>query len=233
MAQTRSPRYPNIPLGEAIIKAKAIYHKEHMSPLSPAVAAEAMGYSGINGSSLKTISALRKYGLLEGRGDDVRISKDAQTLVIDDMDSPDFRAAVRRCALNPELFSELRRQFPGQASERNIAVFLEKQGFKPDAAALTAKNFKDTMALVPVESEGYNSGEETEPEPAMQTAARPETARHPTAPPPGPPPEGDKPVFMLQGERLSIRANVDLDGLKKLRDMLEKFQGMMELNALQ
>src|SRR4051812_12661715 len=116
MAKTRSPRYPNIPLSEAIARAKAVYAKEHMSPLSPAVAAEAMGYAGLNGASLKTISSLRKYGLLEGRGDDVRISKDAQTLILDSRGTPEYDAALRRAAQNPELFVELKNQFPGVAS---------------------------------------------------------------------------------------------------------------------
>src|SRR5881409_3213015 len=89
MATTRSPRYPNVSLPDAISKAKMIYNKEHMSPLTPQVAAEAMGYSGLNGASLKMISSLKKYSLLEGRGDDVRLTKDAQTLIIEDSSSPD------------------------------------------------------------------------------------------------------------------------------------------------
>jgi hypothetical protein len=229
---TRSPKYPNISLGEAISKAKLIYSKEHMSPLSPAVAAEAMGFKGINGSSLKTISSLRKYGLLEGRGDDVKLSKDAQTLVIDDPSSVDYKGAIRRCAVNPEIFGELRRQFPGQASDRNVAVYLEKQGFKPDAASLTAKNFKDSMALVSAESEGYDpeedgdlptSGESMEPHQAS-SGPRPATRAYPIDPGTGVPLR-----VVMNGDRLDIQASVDLEGLKKLQAMLEKYQGILEM----
>lgn len=230
---TRSPKYPNISLGEAITKAKSIYEKEHMSALSPAVAAEAMGFKGINGSSLKTISSLRKYGLLEGRGEDVRLSKDAQTLIIDDPSTADYKAAVRRCALNPEIFGDLRRQFPGQASDRNVAVFLEKQGFKPDAAALTAKNFKDSMALVSAESEGYNPGEEVEMPSSgdgMQSQATPGPRPSPrsgyidSGPQPGAPLR-----VVMNGNRLDIQASVDLAGLKKLKEMLTKYEGILEM----
>lgn len=168
MAITRSPRYPNVAISEALSKARAIYEKEHMSPLTPQVAAEAMGYSGINGASLKMISSLKKYNLLEGRGDDVRLTKDAQTLIIDDKDSRDYIEAMRRCALNPEVYGDIRRQFQSGGSERNIAVFLEKQGYKPEAAINLARNYKESMALVSDDSGAYNPSEQ-EPEPAGMT----------------------------------------------------------------
>ncbi len=156
MSETRSPRYPNVALGEAISRARAIYEKEHMSPLTPNVAAEAMGYGSLNGTSLKMISSLKKYGLLEGRGNDVRLTKDAQVLIIDSPNDVDYQAAMRRCALNPEIFIEIERQFQKSGSERNISVYLEKQGYKPDAASLVARNFKETMALVGDRPDGYS-----------------------------------------------------------------------------
>jgi hypothetical protein len=235
MAATRSPRYPNVSLGEAVVRAKSIYTKEHMSTMSPAVAAEAMGYGGINGASLKTISALRKYGLLEGRGDDVRLSKDAQTLIIDDSNSPDYRSALRRCALNVELFSELKKQFPGTASDRNIAVYLEKQGFKPDGAARAAKNFRDTFALVGDESEAYDSRSVDDTDRTGAPTMQAHSADNARAAGPSPflekaMPQGGVPLrVIMNGNRLDIQASVDLAGLKKLQAMLAKYQGILEM----
>lgn len=229
----RSPRYPGMALGEAISRAKMIYEREHMSPLTPKVAAEAMGYKGISGTSLRAIASLRQYGLLEGRGDDVKLSKEAQTLIIDDPGSTDYRSVIRRASLNPPLFSDLRKQFPGHASERNIAVYLEKKGFKPDGAAMAAKNYKDTMDLVPAESEGYSASEEEQAPSdggsmqAEQTpAARTGRAFTDTAPPGSP----TTPLrVVMNGNRLDIQASVDLEGLKKLQAMLEKYQGILEM----
>jgi hypothetical protein len=228
-----NPRFPIIALGEAISRAKTIYEREHLSTLAPAAIAEAMGYKGLNGASLRMIGALRQYGLIEGRGEDAKISKDAQTLIIDDPASPDYVAAIRRIALNPQVFLDIRKQFPGQASERNIAISLEKKGFKPDAAAEAAKNFRETMALIPTESEGYNSEESsdlttsgddmqtqvaTAPRPAMRPAT-PEAALQPGAPL----------RVVMNGDRLDIQASVDLAGLKKLKEMLTKFEGILEM----
>lgn len=226
-----NPRFPIIPLGEALSRAKLIYEREHLSTLAPAAIAEAMGYKGLNGASLRMIGALRQYGLIEGRGEDAKISKDAQTLIIDDPGSGDYLSAIRRVALNPPVFLDLRRQFPGQASERNIAIFLEKKGFKPDAAAEAAKNFKETMALVPAESEGYISDEEGEPTSSgdgMQTQI-PVGPRQATRAYPVDPGTGVPLRVVMNGDRLDIQASVDLEGLKKLQVMLQKYQGILEM----
>lgn len=236
MADTRSPRYPNISLGDAISKARAIYSKEHMSAMTPQVAAEAMGYAGINGSSLKTISSLRKYGLLEGRGDDVRLSRDAQILVIDDPKSVDYNAAIAKCAMAPEVYAEINKQFPGVASERNISVYLEKQGFKPDAAASVAKNYKDSMTLVSAQVPPYNeaelaptamSGGIVIPSQSISEVSRASGAVSAETHAVG---SAGVPYRVVQdGNRLHITASVDLPGLRKLKKIIENYESLLEI----
>jgi len=148
MSEARSLKYPNISLSEAINRAAMIYGKEHMSTMTPVVVAEAMGYKGISGASLKTISSLKKYGLLEGRDDSLRLTKDAQVIILDGPESSDRQAAISRSALKPEVFLDIHKQFSGVGSERNIAVYLEKHGFKPDPAAAIARNYKESLGLM-------------------------------------------------------------------------------------
>jgi hypothetical protein len=227
MAITRSPRYPNISLVEAISRAKAIYSKEHMSPLTPKVAAEAMGYGGINGASLKTISSLKKYGLLEGRGDDVRLTKDAQTLILDEAGTPDYQSAIRRSALSPEVFSEIHKQFQDGGSERNIAVYLEKQGFKPGAAATVARNFKESMALVGGSRAAYT--EDSEP-PSVEGVPEMQAQRPSYPQPNAAAPSGETPYRIVQnGKRLEIAASVDLAQLRVLKELLETYEKVLVL----
>ena len=228
----KNPRYPVLSLGEAISKAKAIYEKEHLSTLTPSVAAEAMGYKGLNGASLRVIGGLRQYGLLEGRGEDVKVTKDAQTLIIDDASSPDYQAALRRSFANPPVFNDLRKQFPGTASERNMAVFLEKQGFKPDAAADAAKNYRDSLAIVPTDVEAYNAGEDNEATSAGAPSMQPQhtETRSPQRFAPMEAAVSGAPIrVVMNGGRLDIQASVDLAGLKKLQAMLEKYEGILEM----
>src|ERR1700722_19088161 len=74
MAKTRSPQYPAIGLKEAIDKLDGIYKHDYQNPIPRSVIAEHMGYQSLNGKSLGVLSALLKYGLLEGRGDASRVS---------------------------------------------------------------------------------------------------------------------------------------------------------------
>jgi hypothetical protein len=229
----RGPRYPTVALSEAISRAKSIYDREHMNPLTPAIAAEGMGYKGISGASLGAIAALRQYGLLEGRGNDVRLSKDAQTLILDDVNSPDYQGALQRIALKPPLFSELSKQFSQAASERNISVYLQKQGFKPSAASLAAKNFKEAFALAHSQPEAYIDDQiEASPKDHPMEQGQPfvgEPRRAPARPAEFANPQASPLRVVMNGDRLEIQASVDLAGLKKLQAMLEKYQSILEM----
>lgn len=233
MAAPRSPRYPNISLSEAIARARAIYQTEAMSTMTPTVAAEAMGYKGISGASLKTISSLKKYGLLEGRGEDVRLTADAQILAIDNPTSPDYRAALVRAANGPEVFGDISKQFQGQASERNIAVYLEKRGFRQEAANLIAKYYKECRELVGGIPPQY-SGEENQPPPYADSSRHRMTVRIPSEYPTSPPSVGvgdaDAPFrITMDGKKLHIMADVDLDSLQTLKQVLESYENVLKL----
>ena len=71
----RSPNYPKIGLGEAIDRAKKIYEHAHRSPIDQMTAFTLMGYQGESGPSASTLSALKKFGLLEGRKDNLRLTE--------------------------------------------------------------------------------------------------------------------------------------------------------------
>lgn len=246
MPVARSPSYPNISLSEAISKAQQIYRKEHMSAMVPAVVAEAMGYGGVNGASLKTIGALKKYGLLEGRGDGVRLTKDAQILAIDDPSTPDYRAALARAATAPEVFSDISKQFQSGGSERNIAVFLEKQGYMPDAASTIAKHYKDSMALVATRGgvdEGADGSQDFSMSPSetavAQPAARSMIASSSSSSMNINEPERVRAVgdvnapfrITMNGTKLHIEADVDLAGLQTLKQMLDGYEKILALLA--
>src|SRR6266446_5546494 len=74
MARTRSPQYPAIGLKEAIEKVSAVYRRDYQAPTQRGVIASHMGYNSLNGKSLGVLSAIGKYGLLEVRGSEYRVS---------------------------------------------------------------------------------------------------------------------------------------------------------------
>lgn len=181
MAKTRSPSYPSISLKEAIEKVASIYEQNYQSPVPRAVAAELMGYGGLNGKSLGVLAALSKYGLIEGRGDDTRVSDLALNIIAHESGAPERGDAIRAAAGKPELFAEIDNRFAGgKASDAAIRSYLITQKFIPSAADAVVRSYRETKQLVSLESPEVESAPiKQEPEnPAMQTA----TAQQPNPP---------------------------------------------------
>src|SRR5438067_12212354 len=114
MAKSRSPDYPAIGLNEAIARARRVYDSGiYQAPVSKEVFAQQMGYKGLNGGSLPVLSALAKYGLIEGRGNDTRVSPLAVSIIAHREGTPERARAIREAAGKPELFVELDQRYPG------------------------------------------------------------------------------------------------------------------------
>ncbi len=169
MAKTRSPRYPAIGLKEAVDKVQMVYNKDYQNALPRKVAAEHMGYASLNGKSLGVLSALIKYGLLEGRGDDTRVSDLAVSIIAHPRGSPERFGALATAAGAPELFAELDARFShGKASDQAIRAYLLTQKFIPAAADTVVRAYRETKQLVDGESKGYNPELEEPKDPSVE-----------------------------------------------------------------
>ena len=157
MARTRSPGYPVIGLGEAIEKVTLVYRKDYQNKIPRSVLAEHMGYNSLNGKSLGVLSALSKYGLLEGRGEENWVSDLALQIIAHETRSPERLQAIREAALMPDLFGQVQQRFPNGASESALRSFLLTQKFIPQAAEIAAKAYRDTMQLLSSEMVDYHS----------------------------------------------------------------------------
>lgn len=163
MAKTRSPNYPAVGLPEAIKRARMIWDKERHGRMSQDVAVKHMGYNTLNGASMGVVSALRKYGLLDGDGGALKLSADAMSILHDGPDSPERKAALRRAAFAPALFQEFHAEFGDHVpSEDNLRSYLLKRGFIPSAASSVNRAYRETVALVEEEAGDYNEGVEEE-----------------------------------------------------------------------
>jgi hypothetical protein len=164
MAKTRSPGYPLIGLKEAVEKARLIYTNDYQNRIPRSVAASHMGYASLNGKSLGVLSALLKYGLLEGRGDETRLSDLAVTIIAHQPGTPERIAALQDAASRPELYSELDSRFQGgRASDQALRSYLLTQKFIPSAADAAIRAYRETKQLVSSESAGYVPDEAVEP----------------------------------------------------------------------
>jgi hypothetical protein len=161
--KTRSPRYPQLSLREAIGKIKMVYEKEHTHKAERAVIATDMGYAGLNGASAAVIASLRQYGLLERSGEAMRVSEDATTILELPPGDDQRSMAMERIAFSPPLFAELNAAFGSKLpSDENLRLYLVKSGFNRNAANTLIRTYRDTLSLVKEEVEGYDAETETE-----------------------------------------------------------------------
>jgi hypothetical protein len=163
MARARSPEYPAVSLKEAIDRVKMVYDKDYQNRVPKKVIAEHMGYKGLSGASLPMLSALSKYGLLEGRGDETRVSDLAVALIAHAPGTPERMDALKQASAMPELFAELDERFPdGKVSDQAIRSYLLTSKFIPSAADAVIRSYRDTKQFVQMEAAGYNSAPEAE-----------------------------------------------------------------------
>lgn len=177
MARVRSPNFPVISLSEAIERIERIYQKEQTVPAERETLAQHLGYSGMNGASLKVISALGKYGLLEETGDkQFRVSPLAMAIMHPSSDQ-EKEDALREAANGPALFQKLNTQFEGRRpSDTNLRSWLLRNGFGTSAVDSVISAYSETMDLVGGIEDVYKAPE------AKQDDAPPLQARERVAP---------------------------------------------------
>jgi hypothetical protein len=141
---------------------RAVYEKEHLGKVDQETLALRLGSTSLNGRALSRISALRKYGLLNGTGDELYVTKDAVIIIADPVESPERRAAISRAAQRPALFAKLFKRYPEKApSEEALRSYLMKEKFTAGGVRKAAKAFLATMDIVTHEGAGYYLTEES------------------------------------------------------------------------
>jgi hypothetical protein len=188
MAKARSPQYPVIGLGEAIVKAKAVYDKDYQNRIPKLVVAKHMGFKALHGKALGVLATLSRYGLLEGRGADYRITDRAVAIFAHPAGSPERIVEIQAAAAAPAIFQELDKRFPdGKGSDDGLRAYLMTNQFIPDAADTAIRSYRETKRVVEAELKGYDSAELEPDEPVKNERERKEPERR--GPLANPPPE--------------------------------------------
>lgn len=159
MAGLRSPNYPNVGLNGALALARVIFDKDHQNKVAREVVAAHLGHDGLTGPALGKIGALRAYGLLDGSGNELRISDDAMSAMLDPPESQERKEALKRLAFRPVLFRNIRAAFPSNPSDESLNAWLRKQGFTDSASWIAAKSYRETIELAGSETPSYDSTE--------------------------------------------------------------------------
>jgi hypothetical protein len=160
-SRQRSPSYPSTPLDEAIDFIKKVHSVERTNPVDRAVAAAAMGYSGITGRSATVLSNLIQYGLLSKTGkNEVRVTQRAIDILYPDNETSKMEA-LRAAAREPELFQRITERFTdGLPSAAALEAFLIRQGFTHTAIAPAKRAFFETFLFLEnaIGSDSYLQG---------------------------------------------------------------------------
>lgn len=147
-------------MGTALVWARKVLDKDNRNKTSRAAVAKHLGHDSLSGPALAKIGSLRAYGLVEGAGDELRITDDAVKAMMAPEGSTERLEARRRLAVKPQLFQDIQKEYPTLPSEDNLRFWLIKRQFTGDAAAKAAKAYLSTMRVTEGASESYNSSDE-------------------------------------------------------------------------
>ena len=167
----RSPNFPSMPLGEAIEAIKKVHAAEGRSKMPRLSVVKPLGYTSINGRSLSVLGALKAYGLIDGRSDELRISQEGFTLANAPVDSDEYREALTTSFRAPPAFQRFTEEDEG-ASADTLKWKLQKVGFQPDSAERLVRVYRDSRDLVNAAGGAYYT-REPEEEAATQTGFHP------------------------------------------------------------
>ena len=195
--RVRSPNYPAISLPDAVQRVAMVYKNQHTHGAPREVIARSMGYNSLNGASATVISAATKYGLLEGRADDIKVS-DRAMRILHPQSSEEKAEALKEAAREPVLFRELAERFPGpMPAEEVLRNYLIRSGFASGAVSAVILSYRETNEFVERESDVYDSGSLTVPaEASVMHATQHSTSRSD--------PQSDQKAHFIQGDERQI-----------------------------
>ena len=154
----RSPNFPALPLGEAVEAIKRIHAAEGRSKAPRLSIVKPLGYTSINGRSLGILAALKAYGLIEGRGDEQRISEEGFILANAPTDSAEYREALLASFRAPAAFQRFEED-DAQASPDTLKWKLQKAGFQAEAAERLVRVYRESRDLVNAAKGAYETPE--------------------------------------------------------------------------
>lgn len=163
MAKTRSRNYPALSLGEALERARELYKQEGRSRTPAAVAVGAWGYNSLNGASLRVVSALRQYGLIEGSNEEMRLSPRALTLLLEPEQNPDYADALHEALRTPAVFQEIIQEYGEDIPSDGalVSYLVRKLQFGEQGARTLIDAFRASVELVRTKTTSYSSPQST------------------------------------------------------------------------
>jgi len=167
MLRTNSPPHPGMSLAKAIEAAAKIFEADRRNPVDRDVAARHIGYAGKSGASDKALAALAHFGLVEkvGKGS-LRVSQLAMDILHPDPSAPLGKPrSLLEAGMKPEIYKELRAQFPDSVSEGTLRSYLVRAGFNDAALPSAMSAYTETLRFLEQSKAFESVGSESVDEP--------------------------------------------------------------------
>jgi hypothetical protein len=108
---------------------------------------------------------MRQYGLMDGRGDKLRLT-DRAFRILESPDAEEVAQALDQAAYTPPLFAEIHANKP-DSSDEAVAYWLRREkGFSSEGASKAVRAYRETTAMVGLAPPGYNSKDDNPKLPA-------------------------------------------------------------------
>lgn len=241
MSRMRSPSYPSVPLNQAIDLVRKIHRSCRSNVITRENAVHEMGYSGLTGRSMKVLSALLQFGLLEKAGTgDVKVTQRAVD-ILHGIDESDRNEATLEAAYAPQLFRDIHERFPdGIPSEGVIRSYLIQQDFVDVAIGPAITAFMETYRTVEhirEHAQQVNCSEEVADAPssnneaAIQKADAPVIQTLPATSIAQSPANGElnKINMDIRGDQVSISGLLNLKGLELLEKKIAALKLLLSI----
>ncbi len=146
--RTRSPKAPGISLQDALREVDKVYGAYGHGAFSRAELASAMGMSAESGAFLNKVGAVRDYGLVDGRGDDMRVTDLYRSIyAASQAGTEDVGSHALSAIRSSGVLAGLLQEFPNRIPDVGaIAMRLEnKERFNRGRARVVAEAFRSSL----------------------------------------------------------------------------------------
>jgi hypothetical protein len=148
-SRKRSPGYPLIDLKEAIQKANILWQKDKGNRIPKKVAFEHLGYESEGGYSSRVLAALKHFGLITEKQNDIMLTKEAIDLAIYKPEDQSYKEIVRKIAFKPYIYEKIYNEYNGDLpSDATLkSKLIHNYEFNAGIVDKFIANFRSTLAF--------------------------------------------------------------------------------------
>jgi len=164
LEKQRSPKYPIISLKNALEKAQKIWDKAARHEVPIQSLADYWEISKTSSSLIGYSAALVKYGLLEylsgqGRDKQVRLTQLAIEAINHPVGSKERESALKKAALNPEIYKEIWEKYQGQLPDDSVIkpYLLIQKHFNNSYVNGFLADFRESISVANLDSSDISS----------------------------------------------------------------------------